>query len=264
MPSYIEIPSISVKVTDVDQGTSSSSFSDAFVYVNDQLIGIYNMEEDLSDIKIPILREGLVNISIGGGIKQNGVYESRLEYPFYTRFDTVINLIRGQTVEINPVVTYKNNVKFDAFFENFETGVNFIKGTNSDTTLVRTNAPNETFEGFSGKLILDEGKERFEIHTPDISSLPRFNSAPVYMEVNFKGNIFVNVGSYFNSKNTNQIYVVLPPKETWTKVYINLTELLATNGNASNFNFFFAFDKRVTNVQGTAEFYIDNVKIVTF
>lgn len=259
VPSYLSIPNISVEVTDVDQGTNSSSFSDAFVYVNDKLIGIYNLPAD-----IPILQEGQVKITIGGGVKQNGVYESRLEYPFYTQFDTVINLIKGETVELNPVLNYLDNVNFDTFFENFETGINFIKGITSDTNFVRTNEPDEFFEGFSGKLILEDGKDAFEVHTPDISDVPRFNTSPVYMELDFKGNIFVNVGSYFNNKNSNQIYVVLPPKETWTKVYINLTELLATNGSASNFNFFFAFNKAVTKFQGTAEFYVDNVKIVTF
>ncbi len=259
VPSYLTISKIEVNVTDVDQGTNSSSFSDAYVYINDRLIGIYNLPAN-----IPITQSGQVKLSIGGGIKQNGVYESRLEYPFYTRFDTIVNLIVGETIEVNPILEYKNNVDFNVFAENFETGVNFLKGNTSDTNFVRTDEPDESFEGFSGKLILEEGKERFEVYTPDISDVPRFNTSPVYMELDFKGNIFVNVGSYFDNRRTNQIYVVLPPKETWTKVYINLTEMLATNGNASNFNFFFAYNKAVTNFKGTAEFYVDNVKIVTF
>lgn len=259
VPSYLTISEISVNVTDIDQGTNRSNFSDAYVYINDRLIGIYTLPAN-----IPITQSGQVKLSIGGGIKQNGVYESRLEYPFYTRFDTTVNLIVGETIEVNPTIEYKANTDFNVFAENFETGVNFLKGLTSDTSFVRTDEPRESLEGFSGKLILEEGKERFEVYTPDISDVPRFNTSPVYMELDFKGNIFVNVGSYFDNRRTNQIYVVLPPKETWTKVYINLTEMLATNGNASNFNFFFAYNKAVTNFKGTAEFYVDNVKIVTF
>lgn len=259
VPSYLTISEISVNVTDIDQGTNRSNFSDAYVYINDRLIGIYTLPAN-----IPITQSGQVKLSIGGGIKQNGVYESRLEYPFYTRFDTTVNLIVGETIEVNPTIEYKANTDFNVFAENFETGVNFLKGLTSDTSFVRTDEPGESLEGFSGKLILEEGKERFEVYTPDISDVPRFNTSPVYMELDFKGNIFVNVGSYFDNRRTNQIYVVLPPKETWTKVYINLTEMLATNGNASNFNFFFAYNKAVTNFKGTAEFYVDNVKIVTF
>src|SRR5690606_33635414 len=97
----------------------------------------------------------------------------------------------------------------------------------TDTTL--------TFEGASGEIVLDDGKVFFEFYTPDITNIPRFNTSPVYMEVNFKGNILVNVGAYFNNRQDRTNYVLLPPKETWTKIYINLTEILATNGNANNF-----------------------------
>ena len=259
IPTYLVIPEITVKTTDVDQGTNSSSFSDAYVYINERLIGIYNLPAT-----IPILNEGQVKLTIGGGIKQNGVYESRLRYPFYTQFDTILDLVKSQTTTISPVLGYRDNAKFDTFFENFETGINFETDLTSDTSIVRTIVPEESFEGYSGKIILDENKERFEVYTPDIIDVPRFNTSPVYLELNFKGNIFVNFGSYFDNKNTNQIYVVLPPKQTWTKIYINLTEMLGTNGNASNFNFFFAYNKAVTNFKGTAEFYLDNVKIVTF
>jgi hypothetical protein len=260
IPSYLVINDIGLNTTDVNQGSSSHSISDAYVFVNDLLIGIY----DLPAI-IPVQNEGRVTVKIGGGIKQNGEYTSRLEYPFYTRYQTVVNLVRGEFDTLNPVLEYTANTKFNTFLENFDNSISFENGPNSDVPITRITDSLITLEGPCGGVILDQDNEyRFDFFTPTISEIPRYNSSPVYLELDFKGNIFVNVGALYNDKFDNEIAFILPPKDDWTKVYINLSNLLGSYGGASNFNFFFAFSRTSTSFTGKAEFYIDNVKIIHY
>lgn len=260
IPSYIFINDIDLQITDVNQGSSRSSISDAYVFLNEKLVGIYDLPAT-----VPILTEGKVTIKVGGGIKQNGVYTSRLEYPFYTRYETEVDLVRGEFDTIHPILQYTSATKFSTFFEDFTNSITFENGKNTDDSLAFITDPTIILEGPCGGITLEgDSKKRFEFYTPSISNIPRYNTSPVYMELDFKGNIFVNVGAYFNQKLDNEISFVLPPKEEWTKVYLNLTDILGVHGGASDFNFLFAYSKTTTSFTGTAEFYIDNVKIIHY
>jgi len=260
IPSYIVINDIDLNITEINQGSASHAISDAYVFVNDILIGIY----DLPAI-IPVLNEGKVRVKVGGGIKQNGIYSTRLEYPFYTRYETDVNLVRGEFDTISPVLEYTTATKFTTFLENFDNSISFENGNNSDAPIMRITDSLITFEGPCGGIILDgDGQQRFDFYTPDISDIPRNNTSPVYMELDFKGNIFVNVGALYNDQFDYVIEYTLPPKDEWTKIYINLSNITGTKGSASNYNFLFAYSKSSTSFTGKAEFYIDNVKIIHY
>lgn len=256
IPSYIKIDDISLNITSVDQGTNSDAITDAYVYINDDLIGIYELPAEF-----PLLQDGKVNISVRAGIKQNGISNSRLIYPFYTSFEQTVDLIAGQTITLNPVVEYKSNTIFTAFSEDFETGINFIVNTNSDTNFVRINHPDTAFEGFSGAIFLTQPNRAFEAYTPSIPNLTKPFITPVYMELNFKGNVLANIGTYYNNILDKTSYVILPVKNDWTKIYINVGELMQVYRSADDFNFFLGFGNGTND---NAQLYIDNVKIIHF
>ncbi len=256
IPTYIKIDDISLNITSIDQGTSGDAITDAYVYINDNLIGIYELPAEF-----PLLQEGKVKVSVRAGIKQNGISNSRLVYPFYTVFDQNVNLIPGQTITLNPVVEYKSNTIFSTFSEDFETGINFVVNTNSDTIFSRINDPDTAFEGYCGAVFLKGLNNAFEAYTPTLPNLTVPFITPVYLELNFKGNILINVGTYYNNKLDKIPYVVLPVKNDWTKIYINIGELMQIYRSSNEFNIFFGFGNGKND---KAQFYIDNVKLIHF
>ena len=84
VPSYISIPAIKLIVPDSlksQQGTASAKISDAWVYINDVLQGVYELPA-----KFPVLKEGSNTIKIRAGIKQNGIGSTRPIYPFFNDY----------------------------------------------------------------------------------------------------------------------------------------------------------------------------------
>src|SRR5687767_2026929 len=68
VPSYIHIDSISLNSIYSTQGTSDHKITDAWVFVNEQYVGVYELPATF-----PVLYEGTQNIRIKAGIKKNGI-----------------------------------------------------------------------------------------------------------------------------------------------------------------------------------------------
>src|ERR1035437_8225163 len=103
IPAYIHIDKIGVKVnSDGSQGSRSNKISDAWVYIDEQLIGCFELPATF-----PVLYEGKHEIKIRPGIKVNGIAATRTPYPFYTIYDSIIHLQKGVRTYLNPIVTYR-------------------------------------------------------------------------------------------------------------------------------------------------------------
>src|ERR1017187_10151763 len=102
IPSYLQIDSIGLTITNpLLQGSSSHKITDAWVYVDEQLLGVFQLPA-----KLPVLASGIHAIDIKAGIEINGIASSRGYYPFYTVFSQNVNLITDSVVTIKPVVSY--------------------------------------------------------------------------------------------------------------------------------------------------------------
>jgi hypothetical protein len=85
-PSFIKIDDFQFSISNNNQGTSSEKITDAWIYVNGNLEGAYELP-----VTIPLHYEGVKDLSIYPGIKRNGISADRKKYPFYRQFDTTIN-----------------------------------------------------------------------------------------------------------------------------------------------------------------------------
>jgi len=113
IPTYLKIENIVL-----DEGNTTSIITDAWVYVNDQLQGVYELPA-----KFPVLEEDIQTLRIKAGIKINGIASSRIAYPFYTSYFEDITFTPNETKTITPIVSYLDSIDF--FQEDFEgTGVN--------------------------------------------------------------------------------------------------------------------------------------------
>jgi hypothetical protein len=258
--SYIAIDTILVN-TDVDiQGSNAANISDAWIYVDDNLVGAFKLP-----CKIPVLNSGNHKVSIGAGIQLNGSSSLRTPYLFYRFYQQEnVNLEPGKSTFLSPTVTYFDSLTF-AYKANFDdlSGNKLTSTSASDTTLSLCNDPSRVFEGAGSclaELYRDSGFVDFQMIDP--ISLPK-GGANVFMEINYKNNqdLLVGLRSYYSGASTQEEQVVtLRRSSSWKKIYINLTRQVSTQINASNYRIYFQSIK--PSGSEPLEILIDNFKII--
>ena len=133
VPSYLKIDDIVVNTDYFSQGSTSDNIIDAWVFVDDQLIGTYELP-----VTLPIVETGIHKIEIKAGIKRNGQVTDRVTYPFYQSYtnSTSINLVANETYELTPELEYYSSANF-VWLEDFETpNITMEASGNSDTNMV--------------------------------------------------------------------------------------------------------------------------------
>jgi hypothetical protein len=260
IPSYIAIDTIRLNANTVLQGSASSKITDAWIYVDDQLVGAFELP-----CKIPVLAAGEHKISVGAGVMVNGLTALRAPYPFYRFYsENSINLNEGEVREIEPVVTYFDSLQF-AFMANFDdlSGSKLEAAGASDTTIALVSNPELVFEGAGSMLAAlyrDSGFIEFQMVEP--VELPK-QGTTVYLELNYKTTHILNVGlkaNYTSSGTVSAPLVSLNPSTEWNKIYINLTRQVSQQINAANYRVYFYAPKPAGS--GKMELFIDNMKIV--
>ncbi|MCB9360969.1 MAG: hypothetical protein H6587_06135 [Flavobacteriales bacterium] len=248
IPAYISISNFSFSTT-ANQGTASHKITDAWVYLDQELLGVFELP-----VRFPVVKEGNFKLDVYPGVKENGIAERRNRYLFYNGYTTSITLEKNKTVEITPSTTYTSGATF-YWMEDFESAsLPFLYNTISDTVMNKTSS--DVFEGnFSGRVVMTPSMDFFECFTPSFSSLPRFGKT-IFMELDFKTNQPVLMGIYADSEQIGLFY--LNTTSDWNKIYLNLTEAIQTRASASEYKMFFGFENKV----GTPEFLVDNIKII--
>lgn len=262
VPAYIHIEKIGLATTP-GQGTASHKITDAWVYIDDKLIGAFELPATF-----PVLMEGSTAITIAPGIKINGISATRSPYPFYRRIQTTVNLIPGQTASVTDTITTYDPTTTFVWLENFNGGAVSIDTTsNSETRLSRTSDPELVFKyrnelnDFSAMATIAGDTALFECASINTFDLPR-NGSPVFLEMNFRNSHNITVGLLMKQSGqvTQQSVLVLNPSEEWNKIYINLTPTLAYYYNATDFRVFIGSLK--IDAEETANIYFDHLKLI--
>ena len=257
IPSYIHIDSFQLQINDsIKEGSSSHKITDAWVFIDDELLGTFELP-----VTLPVLNEGKHILKIRAGIKVNGIADTRDKYPFYDFFTENINLIRGATIEVNPVVEYFNTTVFE-WIEDFNgVGISLEPKSNSDTTIKNINASSLVFEGNgSGEIIMDSNMDFAEVFTSSDYQLPK-NKTPVYLELNYKNNFVFTIGIYANNptQSIQNNIIWINPSSEWNKIYIDLTQHVSQEINALDFKIFFGV---LNSNNESPEIYLDNIKLL--
>ena len=256
VPSYIHIDKFTLNTTS-EQGSNSSKITDAWVYVDDQLIGAFELPATF-----PVLFDGTHNVKIKPGIKVNGIAATRAIYPFYTYYSADANLIKDSVITINPTITYNSATVF-AWKEAFEDGGISIESTAfSDTIIEKTSDVNEVFEGnYSGIVHLDENRTLYEGESITNFDLPN-GDAPVFLEMNYKTNSEIYMGLYANNSTQSTPFGILylNKTDTWNKIYINLKDAVNNSISATGFQVFFHIEK--SSDVSNSTILLDNIKLV--
>jgi hypothetical protein len=226
--AFIHLEPFELSTTD---GSTSSAIVDAWVYVDDVLVGGFPLPGD-----VPIKRTGSVKIEVFPGIRELGPNSLELFkyvypelYPLYERFTAQVDLTYGKTDTLYPKTKYLAKAK-TVFFEGFETPPH-IFNTDEDKNLSTFIDLSTTLkkEGLRGGVIqLDTTNNLCDVSTDLFYIIPTDNS-PIYVEVDHIGNSLqfglIGIDDKTGQKSTVLEYV-LPEKPEWNKNYINITRLL--------------------------------------
>jgi hypothetical protein len=273
IPSYLHIPYIDLEVPiDGTQGSNAHDILDAWVYVNGLLIGAFEVPAT-----IPILTSGSSRINVFAGVKNNGLNNKRIRYPFYRSFDTDIDLTPGKVDTLIPLVVYNQNAKF-SWIEDFEDGSVSLEKSGSFTTIdsfyITENstdvyAYNGTTNRRSGAVDIPSGAQSFENSTIQSFALPRAGQ-DIYLELNFKCNTETVIGLYPITSDVVQGFPLVNLFSTvdelgvmqWKKIYISL--VADVNNPAYVGAEFKTFISAQTNSAEESKLFFDNIKLVHF
>jgi len=285
VPSYIHIESIEVdSLTDYFvYGAPTHKITDAWVYVDDNLIGTYELPATF-----PVLKKGPHKVVIRGGIKVDGRSAARDMYPFYMPCEyQKVNLVEDSIVNLRPVLSYYpigDGVNV-AWMEDFENANSLLPDAESDTSILRctgTEAWHSVNSFWSGKVELPPDSLDFTIASADEFDFYKgMNGVYCLLEMDYNCNdtFFVGVQYYQDyALETMPLVKVTPTDKThdkpqrWNKIYINIGPQMNINSSASYFKIYFTSNLTTTEdltygheyhpINEPRYYYFDNLKLL--
>ena len=282
VPAYIRIDSIKMDTMDYFiYGANTSNFADAWVYVDDQIHGCFELPAT-----IPVLAKGNHKVSVYPGIKVDGRRGTRSAYLFCKPAEYRNLTLTEDCIEtLNPIVRYyESDILQIPWKEDFETGSSLLPLSDSDTSLMRVSGA-EAWRSdnsfYSGKIVLPPDSLDFYLASSEMTFHSEFNDqTPCMLEMDYKCNDTFFVGLIYKKSNTIErwpIVKVLPTDkkhavpQRWNKIYINIGHVMKRETDASYFKLYFTSDLTVHDDLGehpyapineTRYYYFDNLKVL--
>lgn len=268
MPAWIAVDSFRlVDNPDVDEGALTHDITDAWIFVDDELLGI-----DELPAMLPVLDEGNHKVMLGPGIKVSTISTLRDNYLFLEAFETTVQLIPGETLHLTPTVRYRNESNDYTYIvvEDFEDSFLDVQQIGGDNpTIERTTDPALVRSGNgSGILQVTDTAAHVGFRTSEWFELPRLGKL-TYLEIDYYTEYNLIVGLEIDNgtlRPETNYYMTLrasePGNVDWKKAYINLTEPVNRATNFQSAYIFFIPDRAVAGRPDQGIVLIDNIKIM--
>lgn len=265
-PSWLEVSEWQLveNVLGNPAGELTENFTDAWVYVDDELIGVFEVP-----FKIPLLLEGVKEVKLYPTVLNNGISATKKIYPFVDAHVVNVELKKNEVTHIDPVTKYKTGVQFTIFdFEDANLGLQ--ENPSSTTSIYASNDPSiiQPFNGNSfGRVSLTDANRVWSAVTNLNQDLPG-SGAEVYLEVDFLCTEDLITGLYAitGAESVHNINVRLNEQSAatavWKKVYIELKTIVSGSPSADYFEH--SFDATLDAAKTQGEINIDNIKVVHF
>jgi len=258
IPGYLVINEIVLETDEATEGANTQAILDATVFANDQFVGTYELPAT-----IPILENGNTTLNISGGIKNNGLIDNRIIYPFYNFVLKDLELLPDVKTPASPdtiiTVSYFPNLNFE--IEDFEdVGLQFEAEPEDNAEInIISEPPEDVSRGQSLEVTLTPSNNVFyRRSTFDMSNLPKGNA--MYLEIDYKGSVPLEVGIFTEDAPLVKAFAGgINPTEEWTKVYFELTNEVARQTQNDLFEIY--LESRSSSLT-TEKIYIDNIKFV--
>lgn len=259
-PSYLKVENFIVTTNTLTQGTSVQSISEAYVYIDDQIAGVYHLPAI-----VPLNISGIHKVKIGVAVIENAIASNmRYAYTYLNAFDTVIDFKVNGTATVKPITSYRTTVKF-AMIEDFENPLPLIAKTSYNTidTLLRDSLPQDNLEPGHCAFFNIDGYKVMEYATRNSYTLPSSTESETFVEINYKSELPLAIGLYIEepTKIIKTGVVTLNQKSEWSKAYINLTTVVSAKPPGTTFRLFISS----YNADGTVKkVFVDNIKLIHF
>lgn len=265
-PSWIEVNewqlNSNIELSGLE-GELTESITNAKVYVNDDLLGIFEVP-----FRIPVLKSGPCNIKVYPVVINNGISATKKLYPFLNLYEIDAELIQNETLTINPVTSYKSITNF--WVEDFEDINNSIEN-DANTSLATLQLSNENLTAFNGnfcgKVTLNQNDTTWVANTTEQLAIPK--GSECYLEIDYYVTNDLYTGLlYVNPDNTTQNNVNIrlngqsPEEAVWKKIYIELKELVIASPNQAQF--LQTFSAFLDEGDSEGLIYIDNIKVLWY
>ncbi len=258
IPGYIHIDKFNLNTTYSTEGSNSHKITDAWVYIDDQIVGCFELPATF-----PVIAEGVHKIKLIPGIKVNGIASNRGQYPYYTSYEQDVNFEAGKSITLSPTITYKSTTNF-VYLNDFEAAGFTIDTTNySDTTLQLLVSPDpNVYEGAKSAIgYTDATKTRFECATTSNFVLPH-GGAPIFLEFNYKCNheVVVSIIAYGTATLEQFEVIRLNPSANWNKIYVYLTPTVSATYSAVDYKLVWGMHDQ--SGSDSSVVLLDNIKLI--
>ncbi len=264
VPAYLRIDSIKLATNYNEYGSNSHAITDAWIYVDDVLLGAYELPAVL-----PVLYQGEHELTLKPGIKVNGISSTRAPYPFYKPvIYEDFNFIPDSVFNLGiPSTEYYSNLNF-IWMEDFENpGLTITETSASDTSIYRTQPSNNPeaflseYSRYSGVIHLTTDARTYSASSLNSFPMPKQGSLTL-LELNFKTDNYFNVGLIVqeNGGYTKIPLVILNHSDKWNKIYINFGPNLSLHPNGTDFKVF--FESSLETDKNSSVIYLDNIKLI--
>lgn len=263
IPCYGHIDKISLTTNYPTEGSDSSEINDAWVYVDDNPVGAFELP-----CTFPIIAgSGTHTITIFAGVKEDGVASSHTKYPFYSAYTINTTITQGATTKFTPATSYTSFAHF-SWLEDFNgSSISITSDSNKnwcDTNMFIVQNPNpkvpdpDVYEGTgSGEVVLDNIHSLY-LGKSDTFYLPN-NGNAVFLEMNYKADAVFMVGLYPYGGTQPIAVVYVNSTSTWKKMYINLQPTLTMYPSVSRYHVCFNMN---WNGGPPIHLFLDNIKLI--
>lgn len=264
IPSYLFIPELKADGIYSISGSDSSKIYGAKVFLNDQIIGVYQ-----TPVEVPVFAEGDQKIQVVALIEKDGFSDAVIAYPFYDFAENSVFLSRENTVQINPVVEYLPTNNVDYWFEDFEgQSMKFVISDNSTSEFVITNQPEKVYEN-NGSGLFKLNNDSVYIKALTDQKFIYKQGTNAFVELNYKNNqpfffsVIIKLQSgqvskipRFQFKNTinsnGELY--------WNKIYLEIGSVLTGIEQLKSFELCFEVNRDNSIADPTV--LLDNIKLI--
>ncbi len=262
VPAFISVSEYSFQTTTSSQGSNSTGITDFWCYTDGDILGVVD-----TPVSLPLLKQGRQTINVFPGIKNNGMGVSRIRYPFYTSFDTTLDIVAGQTYILKPRFRYIDNALVDAT-RNFESPSAFQEGSvNDGGTFDWFDEPGFPASGIRcGRFTLPSGAGFLSYLDTDYFTVT--SGSVAFLEMDYSCNNTFSVGVYViqGGSSTKVPVLYLTPTQSgaegppiWNKIYMDLGMVAKQYPNATSYNLFIECSR---NEAALPVIYLDDIKIV--
>jgi hypothetical protein len=273
LPVYLKLPAGQVRVENpTGVLVNNHGVKDIWLDHNGEFLGVHRL-----DRVIPLLPDPERNqITMRGGIFENGLSGIRSAYPFWKPITLEIDAEPLDTVELDLTFDYfeRDSILVFPLEETFESGgtSRFVSSTSQTGAALLQPTSEDVYQGDrSGLVRITPNGYDFDALSRDFFALPRSTDNDIYLEITYRNTVPFTAGLFYtNLAGTDlqnlPIGVEFLSPDEWNTVYVHLQPLVQTTRENGLFKIRLQADGRdpeSDNVTGGV-IYFDNIRVVAF